>query len=202
MSESAILVIGGCGYLARALVPQLLKSDQVDEVNVLLNLPFQSSPRNLAECLGIVLRLRNGDSRIYRNVASATRVVDSITDLAPNTGADSTDERRAETLAVNREGTGNVPTATRKFDVETVVFATSSNNCEHSTSTDIAELVCDKLDRDLEITDIEDEPHGHSCHVRLNRPAERSFAPERSIRGSVWDSTTRFTRTRMEAVES
>jgi len=59
--------------------------------------------------------------------------------LAAITGAASTHDRKAETFAVNRDGTENVLTAAGKFDVENVVVASSCNNYGRAASTDIDE---------------------------------------------------------------
>jgi nucleoside-diphosphate-sugar epimerase len=115
-----------------------LADERVGEVVVLDSLA-SGSPRNLAGCLGESLRFRRGDVRVYGDVESATRDVDRIIHLAAITGADSTHDRRAETFAVNRDGTENLLTAARKFDVETVVFASSCNNYGRAASTDIDE---------------------------------------------------------------
>jgi nucleoside-diphosphate-sugar epimerase len=131
-------VTGGCGYIGSALVPRLLEDDRVAEVVVLDSLA-SGSPRNLAGCLGDELRFRRGDVRVYGDVESATRGVDRIVHLAAITGAASTHDRRDETFAVNRDGTENLLTAARKFDVETVVFASSCNNYGRAASTDIDE---------------------------------------------------------------
>jgi nucleoside-diphosphate-sugar epimerase len=138
MSDLRVLVTGGCGYIGSALVPRLLDDERVGEVVVLDSL-VSGSPHDLAGCLGEDLQFRKGDVRVYGDVESATREVDRIVHLAAITGADSTHDRRAETFAVNRDGTENVLTAARKFDVGTVVFASSCNNYGRSASTDIDE---------------------------------------------------------------
>ena len=133
-----VLVTGGCGYIGSALVPRLLDDQRVGEVIVIDSL-IDSSPRNLAGCLGDDLKFRRGDVRVYGDVETATRDVDRIVHLAAITGADSTHGRRGETFAVNQDGTENVLTAARKFDVETIVFASSCNNYGRAASTDIDE---------------------------------------------------------------
>ncbi|QLD87463.1 NAD(P)-dependent oxidoreductase [Natronomonas halophila] len=133
-----ILVTGGCGYIGSALVPRLLEDDRVGEVVVFDSLT-SGSPRNLAGCLGNNLQFRRGDVRVYGDVESAMRGVDRVIHLAAITGADSTHDRRAETFAVNRDGTENVLTAVRKFDVENVVYASSCNNYGRAATTDIDE---------------------------------------------------------------
>jgi nucleoside-diphosphate-sugar epimerase len=138
MSDLRILVTGGCGYIGSALIPQLLDDERVGELVVLDSLAA-GSPQNIAGCLGDNLQFRRGDIRVYGDIESATRGVDRIIHLAAITGADSTHERRTETFAVNRDGTENLLTAARKFNVETVVFASSCNNYGRAASTDIDE---------------------------------------------------------------
>jgi UDP-glucose 4-epimerase len=133
-----VLVTGGCGYIGSALVPRLLTADSVGEVTVFDSLT-SGSPRNLAGSVGASLRFRRGDVRVYGDVESAMRDVDRVVHLAAITGADSTHDRRAETFAVNRDGTENILTAARKFDIETVVYASSCNNYGRAATTDIDE---------------------------------------------------------------
>ncbi|WP_336135588.1 NAD-dependent epimerase/dehydratase family protein [Natronomonas amylolytica] len=133
-----ILVTGGCGYIGSALVPRLIEDDRVAEVVVFDSLT-SGSPRNLAGSLGDDLQFRRGDVRVYGDVESAMRGVDRVVHLAAITGADSTHDRRAETFAVNQDGTENVLTAVRKFDVENVVYASSCNNYGRAATTDIDE---------------------------------------------------------------
>ncbi|OYR55428.1 NAD-dependent epimerase/dehydratase family protein [Halorubrum halodurans] len=141
MSESGgrrVLVTGGCGYIGSALVPRLLSDSRVSEVVVLDSLS-SGSPANLAGSLGAGLEFRRGDVREYGAVEAAVRDVDAVIHLAAITGAASTHDRRAETMAVNRDGTENVLTAAGKFGVENVVLASSCNNYGRAASTDIDE---------------------------------------------------------------
>jgi UDP-glucose 4-epimerase len=133
-----VLVTGGCGYIGSALVPQLLEDDRVGEVVVFDSLT-SGSPRNLAGSIGGELQFRRGDIRVYGDIESAMRGVDRVVHLAAITGANSTHDRRAETFAVNRDGTENVLTAARKFDTETIVYASSCNNYGRAATTDIDE---------------------------------------------------------------
>jgi UDP-glucose 4-epimerase len=133
-----ICVTGGCGYIGSTLFPRLLDDDRVSEV-VIFDSLTSGSPRNLAGSVGDDLQFRRGDVRVYGDVESAMRDVDRVVHLAAITGADSTHDRRAETFAVNRDGTENVLTAVRKFDVETVVYASSCNNYGRAATTDIDE---------------------------------------------------------------
>ena len=129
---------GGCGYIGSALVPQLLDDTRVAEVVVLDSLT-SGSPANLAGSVSEDLVFRRGDVREYGDVESAMRGVDTVIHLAAITGAASTHDRREETFAVNRDGTENVLTAAGKFDVESVVLASSCNNYGRAASTDIDE---------------------------------------------------------------
>jgi nucleoside-diphosphate-sugar epimerase len=133
-----ILVTGGCGYIGSELVPLLLDDDRVEEVVVLDSL-VTGSPANLAGAIGEELTFRHGDVREYGDVESAMRDVNSVVHLAAITGAGSTHDRREETFAVNRDGTENLLTAARKYDIDTVVFASSCNNYGRVASTDIDE---------------------------------------------------------------
>jgi len=138
MTELRVLVTGGCGYIGSALVPELLDDERVGEVVVFDSLS-SGSPANLAGCVGDGLTFRRGDVREYGDVESATRGVDAVIHLAAITGAASTHDRREETMAVNRDGTENVLTAARKFDVGTVVLASSCNNYGRVASREIDE---------------------------------------------------------------
>jgi len=108
--ETSVLVTGGCGYIGSALVPQLLADERVDDVVVLDSLS-SGSPANLAGSIRDDLRFRRGDVREYGAVEDAVRSVDAVIHLAAITGAASTHDRKAETFAVNRDGTENVLTA-------------------------------------------------------------------------------------------
>jgi len=137
---TSILVTGGCGYIGSALVPLLQADDRVDGVTVLDDLS-NGSPRNLT---GVAVgdsqfAFRQGDVRKYGDVESAMRGAETVIHLAAITGAESTRDRREETMAVNLEGARNVFNAAEKLDVETVVFASSCNNYGRATSTDIDE---------------------------------------------------------------
>ncbi|ELZ13882.1 NAD-dependent epimerase/dehydratase [Halovivax asiaticus JCM 14624] len=133
-----ILVTGGCGYIGSALIPHLLADARVDEVVVLDSLAT-GSPANLAGAIDDGLEFRRGDVREYGDVESATRDVDVVIHLAAITGAASTHDRREETFAVNRDGTENILTAAGKFDIDTVVLASSCNNYGRAATTNIDE---------------------------------------------------------------
>jgi nucleoside-diphosphate-sugar epimerase len=139
MTDSNVLVTGGCGYIGSALVPLLQDDPDVDGVTVLDSLS-SGSPRNLLEArLADSIEFRRGDVREYGDVESAMRGVDTVVHLAAITGAASTHDRREETFAVNRDGTTNVLNAAEKLDVENVVFASSCNNYGRTASTNIDE---------------------------------------------------------------
>lgn len=138
MSNSRVLVTGGCGYIGSALVPQLLADSRVAEVVVFDSLA-SGSPANIAGSVDDQLTFRRGDVREYGDVESAVRGVDTVIHLAAITGASSTHDRRDETFAVNRDGTQNVLTASGKFDVDNVVVASSCNNYGRAASTNIDE---------------------------------------------------------------
>jgi nucleoside-diphosphate-sugar epimerase len=183
-----VLVTGGCGYIGSALVPRLLDDERVSEVVVLDSLAA-GSPAHLAGCVGPDLEFRRGDVREYGAVESATRDVDAVIHLAAITGAASTHDRREETFAVNRNGTENVLTAAGKFDVDSVVVASSCNNYGRAASRDIDEtteqnplnpyaeskVACERLlDEALEAYDFEGTAlrmstnYGWSPGVRFN----------------------------------
>ena len=138
MSETRVLVTGGCGYIGSVLVPHLLAQLRVSEVVVFDSLA-SGSPANLAGSVTDALTFQRGDVRQYGDVENAVRDVDVVIHLAAITGAASTHDREAETFAVNRDGTENVLTAAGKFDVENVVLASSCNNYGRAASTDIDE---------------------------------------------------------------
>jgi nucleoside-diphosphate-sugar epimerase len=62
----------------------------------------------------------------------------------------------------------------------------------------IAEIIRDELDRDLEITYLEDEHPGPSYHVNFDRLAETGFTPEWSLSEGVRDLAERM---RQPAIE-
>jgi UDP-glucose 4-epimerase len=134
-----VLVTGGCGYIGSALVPRLQARTDIDAVTVFDSLSA-GSPRNLMDArVADGFRFRQGDVREYGDVESATRGADAIVHLAAITGASSTHDRAEETRAVNLRGTENVLQAARKFDVGTVVFASSCNVYGRAASTNLGE---------------------------------------------------------------
>jgi len=67
MSNSRVLVTGGCGYIGSALVPQLLADSRVAEVVVFDSLA-SGSPANIAGSVDDQLTFRRGDVREYGDV--------------------------------------------------------------------------------------------------------------------------------------
>jgi len=140
-ARADVLLTGGCGYIGSVLVRLLRADDRVDTVRVMDSLA-SGSPRALMGTLGgDDVRFRRGDVREYGDVESAMQGADTVIHLAAITGADSTHDRRAETFAVNRDGTENVLLAAGKLGVGNVVFASSCNVYGRATSTDLDETV-------------------------------------------------------------
>ena len=124
--DRQVLVTGGAGYIGSALVPGLQSRPDVGRVVVFDSLRSGSPANLLAADVGDVA-FRDGDVRNYGEVESAVRGVDSVVHLAAITGAASTHDRRAETFAVNLEGTRNVITAAEKVGVDVLTLASSCN---------------------------------------------------------------------------
>ena len=140
-----VLVTGGCGYIGSALVPQLLEDDHT-RVTVLDSLA-SGSPQNLFDTgLGTTDRLqfRRGDVRDADDVDAAMRGVDTVIHLAAITGAASTHDRRAETFAVNRDGTETVCRAAGEHGVENLVLASSCNNYGRAERTELDETTAQR----------------------------------------------------------
>jgi nucleoside-diphosphate-sugar epimerase len=177
-----VLVTGGCGYIGSALVPLLVREEAVDRVVVLDSLAT-GSPKALYGTLDAGrdgVDFRRGDVRAYGDVENATRGVDAVIHLAAITGAASTHDRRAETFAVNYEGTENVLTAAGKLGVETVVFASSCNVYGRATSTNIAESV---------------EPDPINPYAEAKHEAEsllREACAEHDVRGTALRMSTNY----------
>lgn len=98
-----------------------------------------SSPTNIAGSVTEDLTFLRGDVREYSAVENAIEDTDAVIHLAAITGAASTHEREAETFGVNQDGTANVLRAANKSEVENVVLASSCNNYDRASRTDISE---------------------------------------------------------------
>ncbi|WP_135824572.1 NAD-dependent epimerase/dehydratase family protein [Halorussus ruber] len=66
-------------------------------------------------------------------------------------------------------------------------------NDENYRIAEIAEIVRDEVDGDLDITYLEDEHPGPSYHVNFDRLAETGFEPKWTVRDGVRDLADRFT---------
>lgn len=66
----------------------------------------------------------------------------------------------------------------------------------------VAEIVREELDRDLEITYLEDEHPGPSYHVNFDRLSETGFEPQWSLRDGVRDLAARMRRSGAEVTVS
>ncbi|MEF8894628.1 NAD-dependent epimerase/dehydratase family protein [Halodesulfurarchaeum sp.] len=173
-----VLVTGGLGYIGSALVPSLLNHDDVDSVAIFDN-QSTGSPRNLFGTglgNGEDLTVYRGDVRDYGAVENAMRGVNAVIHLAAITGAESTHDREDETFAVNYEGTENVVQAAEKYEIETVVFASSCNLYGRATTADITE---------------ETEPDP------LNPYAESKYESEKLLREAAADNGFSATALRM-----
>ncbi|QLK27815.1 NAD(P)-dependent oxidoreductase [Natrinema zhouii] len=81
------------------------------------------------------------------------------------------------------------------------VYNVGSND-ENYRIAEIAEIVRDELDRELEITYLEDEHPGPSYHVNFDRLGETGFEPEWTLRRGVRQLADRLQRTRTEVLEA
>jgi len=175
-----VLVTGGCGYIGSVLIPRLQARDGVDSVTVFDALST-GSPRNLVDAqVTDGFRFRQGDVREYGDVESAMRGADAVVHLAAITGASSTHDRAEETRAVNLQGTENVLKAARKFDVGTVVLASSCNVYGRATSTDLAETTT---------------PDPINPYAETKLEAERllaEYAADHGIRGTALRMSTNY----------
>jgi UDP-glucose 4-epimerase len=176
-----VLVTGGLGYIGSALVPQLLERDAVDGVTVFDD-QSTGSPRTL---FGVGLReaplsIAEGDVRDYGAVENAMRDSDAVIHLAAITGAESTHDRQAETVAVNYDGTENVLQAAEKYDVENVVVASSCNLYGRAAKTEITEAT---------------EPDPLNPYAETKRDAEtllRERVEDGQFRGTALRMSTNF----------
>ncbi len=81
------------------------------------------------------------------------------------------------------------------------VYNVGSND-ENYRIAEIAEIVRDELDRDLDITYLEDEHPGPSYHVNFDRLAETGFEPEWTLREGVRELADRLQGNQTEVVEA
>jgi len=79
------------------------------------------------------------------------------------------------------------------------VYNVGANQCNYRVE-EIAEAVRDELDRDLDITYLEDEHPGPSYHVNFDRVAETGFQLGLSLRQGISDLAQRFQTTAAEHV--
>ncbi|WP_121740996.1 NAD-dependent epimerase/dehydratase family protein [Natronorubrum halophilum] len=82
-----------------------------------------------------------------------------------------------------------------------LVYNVGSND-ENYRIADIARIVRDELDRDLEITYLGDEHPGPSYHVNFDRLAETGFETEWTVRRGVRELADRLRRTRTRVIEA
>ncbi|TKX52002.1 NAD(P)-dependent oxidoreductase, partial [Halorubrum sp. SP3] len=74
------------------------------------------------------------------------------------------------------------------------VYNVGSNDGNYRIA-EIAEIVREELDRDLDVTYLEDEQPGPSYHVNFDRLAETGFETEWTLREGVWDIANELTGT-------
>ncbi|MFT4889639.1 MAG: UDP-glucose 4-epimerase [Halobacteriales archaeon] len=120
-----VLVTGGCGYVGSALVPRLQTAGDVDRVTVLDTLENGSLGNLVGAPITDGFEFRQGDVREYADVEAAMAGVDAVIHLAAINRRDSSAAGKAETYAVNLDGTWTVLEAARSNDVETVVYPSS-----------------------------------------------------------------------------
>jgi nucleoside-diphosphate-sugar epimerase len=65
---------------------------------------------------------------------------------------------------------------------------------------EIVEVVREEIDRDLDVTYLEDERHGPSYHVNFDRLAETGFETEWTLREGIRDIASELTGT--EAIQA
>ncbi|SFS96729.1 NAD-dependent epimerase/dehydratase family protein [Halostagnicola kamekurae] len=81
------------------------------------------------------------------------------------------------------------------------VYNVGSNDGNHRIS-EIAEIVRDELDRELDITYLEDEHPGPSYHVNFDRLEETGFTTELTLRDGVRDLANRMQRRNTRLIEA
>ncbi|MFC4245636.1 NAD-dependent epimerase/dehydratase family protein [Natribaculum luteum] len=82
-----------------------------------------------------------------------------------------------------------------------VVYNVGSND-ENYRIADIADIVRDELDDDLEITYLEDKHPGPSYHVNFDRLAETGFEPEWTVRQGVRELADRLQRNQPRMIDA
>lgn len=140
MTDTTVLVTGGCGYIGSALVPILDADRDTDRVVVMDDLSTGSASALMGSLTDSIEFVR-GDVREYGDVENAMRSSDTVIHLAAITGASSTHEHPDETFRTNLDGTENVLTAAGKLGIESVVCASSCNLYGRATSMDLDETV-------------------------------------------------------------
>jgi UDP-glucose 4-epimerase len=79
-----------------------------------------------------------------------------------------------------------------------LAYNVGSNDANYQIS-DIAEIVRDELETDLDITYLRDKHPGPSYHVNFDRIADTGFETERSLRDGISELAAKFTETHTEA---
>ena len=74
------------------------------------------------------------------------------------------------------------------------VYNVGSNDANYRIA-EIAEIVREELDRELDVTYLEDEHPGPSYHVNFDRLAETGFDPEWTLRDGIQDIATELQQT-------
>jgi nucleoside-diphosphate-sugar epimerase len=74
------------------------------------------------------------------------------------------------------------------------------SNHENYRIFEVAEIVREELDRELDVTYLEDEHPGPSYHVSFDRLAETGFSPEWTLREGVRDIAAKLQQTEKERV--
>lgn len=115
-----ILVTGGCGFIGRTLVPNLVRTDHI--VRVLDN----GSIGVFAFPMDLGVEILNGDVRDPVVAARATRNIDAVVHLAAQTGVLPSIQDPETDYQVNVQGTFVMLEAARHQAVERFIFASSS----------------------------------------------------------------------------
>lgn len=81
------------------------------------------------------------------------------------------------------------------------VYNVGSNDGNYQIA-EIAEIVREELDQDLDVTYLEDEHPGPSYHVNFDRLAETGFKPEWTVREGVRDLVRRMRESKPKVIEA